>query len=393
MQLSIRFGGTAMTKKETSGSLLDRLVLLGWISRRSGLSLALWGPIFFGGYYLLPLLLCGIEGVLVTAPSGSAHTSTHLDGLIRAVGRHPISLPYLRDLTHLLMAALVSVGGTLCIIAIAEFMRVYNSVSDPDLIKADLDTLDAERSRMQRLVGNRRVLAPFALIAGPCGIALYYNGSADSGWWGNPQYGPAGLVLACAVSLVIFYGLHALYLLAVAQYSIARLVSNGIHLRPFHPDGCNGFTRLGNLLLLLLLLCGFCAAAAWITIWHGYLGIEEFPGIWLAAAGIVVFVPVIVIQPLVHVIIEIRRAQLLRLSPIENLLNRLLKGAEDQLHDSYVSRAKLEDMKALRDFHLLAKDIYETSVFPFNRKVASVLSVGYIVQAVALAKEIIGKFK
>ena len=41
----------------------------------------------------------------------------------------------------------------------------------------------------------------------------------------------------------------------------------------------------------------------------------------------------------------------------------------------------------------LAKEIYETSVFPFNRKVASVLSAGYILQAVALAKEIVGKFK
>lgn len=382
-----------MTDKVNSGSLLDRLVLLGWISRRSGLPLAWWGLIVFGGYYLLPLLLCGVEGVLVNAPSGNVPANLRLAGLIRDVGRRQVSLPYLKDLTHLLMAVMVSVGGTLCIVAIAEFMKVYDSVSHPDLIKAEPEVLLSERNHMERLVGNRAVFVPFALVAGSCGVALYFNGSSDSGWWGNPQYGPAGLVLACAVTLAIFYGLHALYLLAVAQYSIARLVSNGIHLRPFHPDGCNGFTKLGNLLLLLLLLCGFCAAAAWVTIWHGYLGIEDFPGIWLAAAGIVVFVPIIVLQPLVHVIIEVRRAQLLRLSPIESLLNRLLKGAEDHLADSAPNSAKLEDMKALRDFHLLAKDIYETSIFPFNRKVASVLSIGYLVQAVALAKEIVGRFK
>ena len=381
-----------MPNNHVTRSLLDRLVVIGSLNRLLKMPLLSWGLTIFAGYYMMPLLLSALEGVLISAPKAS-HPSVHLEDLIRTVARRGVILPYFKDLTHLVMAVLVSLGGTLCIIALAELMAVYDTVSDPNLINATAQAITLERNRLVRLVASRAILVPIALVAASCGIALYYNGRSDTGWWGNPRYGPAGIYLAVAVSLAIFVGLHALYMLAVAQYSIGRLVSNGIHLRPFHPDGCNGFGKLGNLLLVLLVLCILCATAAWITIWHGYLGIEEFPGIWLAAAGIVVFVPMIVIQPLVHVSTEVRRAQLLRLAPVERLLNTLLKSTEDQLGNSDVPVSRQEDMKALREFHLAAKDIYETSVFPFNRKVASVLSVGYIVQAVALAKEIIGKFK
>ena len=382
-----------MNKSETSGSLLDRLVVIGSLSRALRLPLVWWGVIIFSGYYMVPFALCAVEGVLITAPKDVSHMNLHFDAFVDTVGRRAVSLPYLKDLTHILMAIVVSVGGTLCLIALSQFARVYDAVADPEILKASAATISSDRARMEKLVGSRWVLLPVALVAGSCGLALYFNGRSVAGWWGNPQYGVAGLVLACGVSLVIFYGMHALYMLAVAQYSVGRLVSHGVHLRPFHPDGCNGFSKLGNLLLLLLLLCGCCVTAAWITIRHGYLRIEEFPGVWLAALGIVVFVPVIVIHPLIHVSTQIRRAQLLRLSPIEGMLNTMLKRAEDQLSEPAACRAKLEEIQGMRDLHVTAKEVYETNVFPFNRKVASALSVGYIVQAAALASEIAGKFK
>ena len=381
-----------MPNNQVSRSLLDRLVMIGSLNRWLKMPLLWWGLAIFTGYYVIPLLLSAFEGVLISPPKAS-HPNVHLEALIRTVERRGVILPYFKDLTHLFMAILVSLGGTLCIIALAELLAVYDSVSDPNLVNATSQAISLERHRMEKLVSNRVIILPIALVAASCGIALFYNGRSDMGWWGNPQYGPAGIYLAAAVSLAIFVGLHALYMLAVAQYSIGRLVSTGIHLRPFHPDGCNGFGKLGNLLLVLLVLCILCATAAWVTIWHGYLGIEDFPGIWLAAAGIVVFVPMIVIQPLFHVSTEVRRAQLARLAPVERLLNRQLKATEDEFDTVDVPSSKREDIKALREFHLAAKDIYETSVFPFNRKVASILSVGYIVQAAALAKQIIEKFK
>lgn len=382
-----------MTKDDTSQSLLDELILIGWLQRRLRLPYVWWGIIAFISYYIFPLIWCAVEGVLISPPTNAPPKNIRLDAFTGTFGRQSGAVPYLKDLTHLLMAVLVSIGGTLCIIALAKLIQVYDTVGAPDLIQASRETIALERARMEKLVRNRVVLLPFAVIAGSSGFALYWNGCWIQDWWGNPKYGHAGILLGIAVAVVIFYGMHSLYMLSIAQYSIGRLVSSGVHLRPFHADGCNGFGKLGNLLLLLLLLCVFCATAVWITIWHGYLGIEGFPGIWLAALGIVIFVPFIVIYPLVHVSTEIRRAQLLRLSPVERLLNHQLKGTEDHFFDPGGSGAKLEEMKSLQEFHQLAKEIYETSVFPFNRKVASVLSIGYIVQAVALAKEIAEKLK
>lgn len=154
-----------------------------------------------------------------------------------------------------------------------------------------------------------------------------------------------------------------------------------------------GFGRLGNLLLVLLLLCAFCVTAAYLTIWHGYLGIQDFPGFWLAALAIVIFLPLIVIYPLVHISMEVRRAQLARLSPVEHLLNQKLKAIEDHLPETGENNITYDDLKTLQDLNTLAKGIYETSVFPFNRKVAGVLSIGYIMQAAGLVVEIVGKLK
>ena len=81
---------------------------------------------------------------------------------------------------------------------------------------------------------------------------------------GQPGIRQSRLVLAISIPLAMFYGMHSLYLLAVEQHSISKLISQGIKLRPFHPDGSNGFARLGNFLLLLLALCILCALAAWL---------------------------------------------------------------------------------------------------------------------------------
>ena len=272
-------------------------------------------------------------------------------------------------------------------------MGVYSAVANPELLNVTEAEVKSERSRVERWLNNRLVVVIFAVTAAFCGAALYLDGQVNIGWWGNPAYGKAGLVLAVTIPLAMFYGMHSLYLLAVAQHSISKLISKGIKLRPFHPDGSNGFARLGNFLLLLLALCILCALAAWVTLWHGYLGIEDFPGIWLGAIGVVVFIPWIVIQPLIHVTREIRRAQMLHLAPVEHLLNTVLTKTEAQLGQPDFRITDIEDLKTLRDLHTVASEIYETNVFPFNRKVAGVLSIGYVLQVITLIKEVAGKFK
>ena len=373
--------------------LLDRLILIGAINRRFGVPHALWGVIIFAVYYFIPLVLCGAEGVLFGPKAVQQDLPWGIKWLAKHAASQSIGLPYLRDFTHLLMALVIAVGGAIALTALDQFAGVYESITKPGLLEADPKRISTEVHRLERLLDDRWVLVLFALVGALCGAALYFDGKLDAQWWGNPAYGPAGLVLAITIALAIFYGLHALYLLAVGQHSLSRLISKGIHLRPFHPDGSNGFAALGNFLLLLTVLCILCALSAWITLWHGYLGVEDFPGIWLGAIAVVTFIPWIVIQPLMHVTREIRRAQMAHLASVEQLLNAVLQKTEAQLGNPDFSVSNIQELKSLRDLHGVASDIYETSVFPFNRKVAGVLSIGYVLQVMTLVKEVSAKFK
>ena len=374
--------------------MLDHLIVIGVLSRRFAVPHALWGVVIFVVYYLVPLVLCAFEGVLISANALQQKLPPQIIWLAVHVGNRPsVTLPYLRDSTHLMMAVVISIGGAVAITALDSFDGVYSSVANPELLKVDHEEVSAECRRAERHLSSIWVIVLFAIIAALCGVALYLDGKVNIGWWGNPVYGEAGLALAVTIPLAMFYGMHSLYLLAVGQHSISKLISKGIKLRPFHPDGSNGFASLGNFLLLLLALCILCALAAWITLWHGYLGIEDFPGIWLGAIGVVVFIPWIVIQPLIHVTREIRRAQMTHLAPVERLLNTVLNKTESQLGESDFRIANIEDLKTLRDLHTVASDVYETSCFPSIAKVAGVLSIGYILQVITLVKEVAGKFK
>ena len=384
-----------MTRKNRPHSLLEHLFILGAINGRYDVPFAVWGLVIFALYYLVPLVLCAFEGVLIAANAAQQKLlPPQIAWLAKHVGDHPtVTLPYLRDSTHLLMAVVVSIGGAVALAALDSFDGVYHAVANPELLNVTESEVKTERSRVERWLSNRLVVFVFAVTAAFCGAALYLDGGVNIGWWGNPVYGKAGLVLAVTIPLAMFYGMHSLYLLAVAQHSISKLISKGIKLRPFHPDGSNGFARLGSFLLLLLALCILYALAAWVTLWHGYLGIEDFPGIWLGAIGVVVFIPWIVIQPLIHVTREIRRAQMTHLAPVEHLLNTVLTKTETQLGKPDFRVTDIEDLKTLRDLHTVASEIYETNVFPFNRKVAGVLSIGYVLQVITLIKEVAGKFK
>jgi hypothetical protein len=49
-----------------------------------------------------------------------------------------------------------------------------------------------ERSRMECWLNERLVVVVFAVTAAFSGAALYLDGQANIGWWGNPAYGKAG---------------------------------------------------------------------------------------------------------------------------------------------------------------------------------------------------------
>jgi hypothetical protein len=104
--------------------------------------------------------------------------------------------------------------------------------------------------------------------------------SAYVWWWGHLSQGVGGVFLAVAVGAVVVGGTGAVYLLAVGLHAMSELLKYPVTLRPFHPDGCNGFAPFGDLLILLFFLSVTIAASICIALFGGYLDVASFVGTW-----------------------------------------------------------------------------------------------------------------
>ena len=154
-----------MTPRNKPHSLLDHLFLIGAINRRYNLPYAVWGLVIFALYYLVPLVLCAFEGVLITANAAQQKLlPPQITWLAKHVGHHPaVTLPYLRDSTHLLMAVVISIGGAVALTALDSFAEVYQAVASPELLKVTELEVKTERSRAERWLNKRLVVVVFAV--------------------------------------------------------------------------------------------------------------------------------------------------------------------------------------------------------------------------------------
>ncbi len=387
-----------MSRPAQEGSLADHLLLIGPLRRRIHIPPIAWAGIAFSLYYIVPLVLAAVEGVAVRPAFGQQMSDYGLSSLGLWASRHEqiaagrVS-PYVNDTTHLMMSLVIAIGTALVLYSLDSFYPTLQSLTSSDILEVPQGDERREERTLERRLHNKFILVVLAAAAAFCGKVLYHNGSAVMSWWGNPAYGPAGLAMAIVGSLGAFYGAHSLYLLAAGQECIAGVLHHPVRLHPFHPDGCNGFSVLGNYLILLFCVCLDGGMATYIVIRLGYLGIQNFPGTWLFAVVFLVSVPFIIIHPLFRATFQIRQAQLRRLATVERLLQPILDRLDQQPPDAETRAALNEELKSLRDLHQLASDIYETSVFPFNVKIGSTLGIGYLLQVFGVAKEIFEKLK
>ena len=84
-----------MTPKNRPHSLLEHLFILGAINRRYDIPYAVWGLVIFALYYLVPLVLCAFEGVLIAANVAQQKLlPPQIAWLAKHVGDHPtVTLP------------------------------------------------------------------------------------------------------------------------------------------------------------------------------------------------------------------------------------------------------------------------------------------------------------
>lgn len=362
----------------------------------------LLGLTAFSVYYLLPLAVSGLSGTLLHPANPGHHLNAFGNqGLAlwlsrsTTLGAQSSAIYYLSDAIHLLMALVTACLGTALVMTALQRFPV---VLDYLIASAQLQVTDAEvieavnRARSQRdhLVTQLVIGGSSLILTTFIGLRLFDEPFRH--WWGHAEHGLAGGVFAFAVGSMVWIGATAIHRLAIGLQLIAALFRRPVVLRPFHPDGCNGFAVFGDFLILLFFLSVVVAGSVSITFFGGYLGVEEFVGTWIVGAAILTMIPLVLIVPLIRCTIQISRAKHARLAKVEALLHRGLVQIEEGLSETSDPRelkASLEQLLHTRD---TMAAVYGSNNFPFKPKIVGFVSATYVMQVVLLAREALEKF-
>jgi hypothetical protein len=375
-----RNGSTDLTRYSSTLSLLMTQFRLRW-----------WhiALIAFGVYYCIPLFAAASCGALI-APSVARiqFGALGLPSLGRFVSRDSgVKLFYLADYVHFAMSAMVLVGSAILLYALTEFDQIVSELRSH--LSAGDDSIAQEfaaaRVFYRGYVWRLGLLLISLLLA--FAIERRTHAPSLSLWWGHASHGPAGHLMAFAVWAMVFWGGSWLLLLATGIASLSRLLKKPLRLQPFHPDGCNGFAKLGNYLMTLLLLSIVIAATAWLCLHRGYLGVEKLAITWLAGASGIIAIPIILITPLVRCTIGISKARLQRLDAVRRPLEEELEKIEHEAATEHHSTKLAERVQSLRETRAAAASLYPSNIFPFKGKVAGTLSATYVLQVALFLKE------
>lgn len=397
---------TAVTDEPSFDLLRSRLdsTRLAFLVRGNPWKLAMFA---FAGYYLAPLLVTASCGALLSParaqqqmyllgyPSVGLWMSSSKTMLaVAKAGGSPFY--YASDIRHLFMAIVtVLIGTALTIASLQRYSKVFQELVRSGQLGMTHPQIEAVVERANQRRGS---IAPYLLFAiASLLMTTFMVDKAFDGahvdWWGHSDHGPAGVILGLAAGAMVFCGASAVYLLAVGLQVISEMFKYPVTLRPFHPDGCNGFAVFGDFLIVLFLLSVALAMSISITIFGGYLGVEDFVGTWVIGTGILATIPLILITPLVRCTIQIGRAKHDRLARVEAILNKALQDIENDISDTYDPETLTGRVEHLLKAKKAMSHVYGPYNFPFKPRLVGALSVTYAIQVVLIMREAVEKFR
>src|SRR6202008_956366 len=107
-------------------------------------------------------------------------------------------------------------------------------------------------------------------------VFLYFCRSADYAyWWGSTSRGSAGPAFSAIQFAHIYFATQSMFLVVGGALMLAWIFKNGLQLRPFHPDGCNGLAPVGTLIFLFWIFALLLAGAIFVSTALGYLRLEK----------------------------------------------------------------------------------------------------------------------
>jgi len=285
----------------------------------------------------------------------------------------------------------MAIGG---LVSLRIFKQIPITVTE--LQRDHLPNVDNEFSKHNfaryRCFGNHWTTRCASLVLALLAFLVFietYTGDNCSFWWGCAIYGRAGLLFSFIVFLMMYYGTQILFLTAAASLMIAKLFSLEMQLRPFHADGCNGLRPVGKLLFLLWLISILLAAAVFVAMGIGYIGIEKTPIGWTFAMLATSTIPLIAIVPLFSVVRATQRARDKHLEKLEPLLDSALSSVVESRDNPSGKRPPSHSCKFenLRAVHGLLKDL---NIWPFNPRALTMVMAIYAAQFLLTLREFLG---
>ncbi|MCI0506039.1 MAG: hypothetical protein L0Z73_07985, partial [Gammaproteobacteria bacterium] len=302
------------------------------------------GVTVFAVYWCVPLVFALISGTVLPRPILEEWSSMlsanfpdvspeakYFNGLAHDQKLHYLTdLAYLTDKTHFFFALVISVGAGIATHVVRNVNTTIIKLRQRAIPLADEAELKAVYARYRDLAAHKGFKI-MSLILGLLAGAIFYSMSratSYSDWWGYHEYGYAGVAFAFVEALMVYWGMRTVILMGMGSIMLASFIRRPLVLRPFHPDGCNGLSPLGQQIIFLWIFSLTLAFAIYVTISIGYLGIEKTLIVWVLAVLGTVSIPALAILPLFAALKSIQSAQRFRLAHFEQLLNELLDKTE-----------------------------------------------------------------
>lgn len=370
---------------------------------------SLWvGVIVFTVYWGIPLLFSIFSGTMLShevllnwSLSLSNNSpdllpvSKYLKELARGQNlRHLSDLSYLSDKTHFIFALLISVGAGIATRVVRHFNTTIIQLRQGGIPVASEEQLKATYLRYRRLATHSGFRFISLVLAVVTGLIFYYISKDNdyNHWWGYHSYGSTGTVFAIIEGLMVYWGSRTILLMGMGSLMLANFIGHPLLLRPFHPDGCNGLSPLGQQIIYLWLFALTLAFAIYVTLSFGYLDIEKTVIVWLLAVLGTISIPALAVWPLLAALRAIQAAQRLRLAHFEKILNTLLDSTEQLVQTNQCDQAiqTVEQMNGIQAAHTV---INSANVWPFNPRALVGILIINVVQIILTVNELIDVFK
>jgi hypothetical protein len=351
----------------------------------------------FAAYWGIPAIIAAWDGTFLAATMPQASS----DGMAALLGlewfgtlilHDPATtgtLNYLGDRSHLLFSILLGLEAGVALEILRRLDKAMTTLRRAQLPTPDGRYPSANYALLRRLANHPLLrVVSLLLAAGIFGVFLYFCRSADYAfWWGSTSHGVAGLAFAAIQFAMVYFATQAIFLVAAGALMLARLFLNGLTLRPFHPDGCNGLAPVGTLIFLLWVFALLLAGAVFVATVLGYLGLETSRVFWVLAFIATLSVPLAAIAPLAATVIAVNRASRQQLQQLEPALDDLFAESLSAVRRGENADAAGDRLGKLQAMHDVLANV---NVWPFNPKALTAAIGASAVQTLLTLNEIVG---